>query len=93
MQDRYACFQETQEPAVYFNRSGKPTNTAVPPCGAFNTCLAARGYYRSDTTNRADFNQAGSLIVPRGTEIACWEYKNKQFEELTDAPADYQRKQ
>ena len=72
MNDRYSCLKETQQrvSGAYVNQYGGVSNSQVqPPCSAFNACLAARGYYRSDTTNPADFNHAGSLAVPPGAVI------------------------
>jgi len=74
MNDRYACLQETQQriSSAYVNGYGGVANSRVmPPCSAINACLAARGYYRSDTRNPADFNQPGSLSVPPGAVIQC----------------------
>ena len=74
MQDRYSCLQETQQRVsnTFVNQYGGAANSQVmPTCSAFSACLAARGYYRSDTTNLADFNQSGSLYVPKGAEIQC----------------------
>ena len=74
MKDRYSCYQETQQRVsnAYANQSGGAANSQVlPTCGAFNACLAARGYYRADTTNFADLDQPGSLFVPNGAEIRC----------------------
>src|ERR1035437_798853 len=53
MQDRYACLQETQQrvSGAFVNQYGGASSSQVmPPCSAFNACLASRGYYRSDTT-------------------------------------------
>src|SRR5437667_12212554 len=69
MNDRYSCLQETQQrvSGAYANQYGGAASSQVmPPCSAFNACMAARGYYRADTTNPADFNQPGSLSVPPG---------------------------
>lgn len=74
MNDRYACLQQTQQrvSGAYVNQyGGAASSQVVPPCSAFNACLAARGYYRADTANPADFSQAGSLSVPQGTAIQC----------------------
>ena len=74
MNDRYSCLRETQQrvSGAYVNQYGGAANSQVmPPCSALNACLAARGYYRSDTTNLADFNQPGSLGVPQGAGIQC----------------------
>src|SRR2546425_1016341 len=76
MRDRYSCYQETQQRVsnAYVNQYGGTSSSQVrPTCSAFNACLAARGYHRSDTTNLADFNQPGSLSVPQGAVIQCTE--------------------
>jgi hypothetical protein len=52
---------ETQQPA--FQAAGGAAEGVVEPsCGAFNACLAARGYSQSS---------AGSLVVPREAVIRC----------------------
>lgn len=74
MKDRYACYTETQQrvSGAYVNEYGGASSSQVmPSCSAFNACLAARGYYRSDTQNLADFNAPGSLSVPAGAVIYC----------------------
>lgn len=74
MRDRYSCYQETQQrvSAAYVNQYGGAAGSQVlPSCSAFNACLAARGYYRADTNNPADFNRPGSYAVPAGTVIQC----------------------
>lgn len=74
MKDRYACLQETQQRIsdAYTNEAGgASTSQVMPTCSAWNACLAARGYYRSDTTNLDDFKRPGSLFVPQGTVIYC----------------------
>ena len=70
MKDRYACLQETQQrvSGAYVNQyGGASSSTVMPPCSAFNACLASRGYYRSDTTNPND----PGLYVPQGAVINC----------------------
>lgn len=74
MKDRYACYQETRArvSGAFVSQYGGAANSQVmPPCSAFNACLAARGYYRADTTNPNDFNQRGSYSVPQGAMIQC----------------------
>jgi hypothetical protein len=74
MKDRYACYQETQQriSSAYINQYGGAASSQImPSCSAINACLAARGYYRSDTTKAADLNAPGSLIVPQGAVIQC----------------------
>ena len=74
MKDRYACLQETQQRVSesYINQSGGAASSQVmPSCSAWNSCLSARGYYRSDTTNIDDFRQPGNLFVPPGTIVYC----------------------
>ena len=74
MKDRYECYQETQQriSGAYVNQYGGAASSRVmPSCSAFNACIAARGYIRSDTTNLADFNQPGSLSVPQGAVLQC----------------------
>jgi hypothetical protein len=74
MTDRYACLQETQQRVsdTYVNQSGgASTSQVMPTCSAWNACLAARGYFRADTTNPEDFKQPGSLYVPQGTIVYC----------------------
>lgn len=65
MRDRYQCYQETQQrvSGAYVNRYGGAANSSViPSCGAFNACLAARGYLKSEN---------GNLVVPSGALIDC----------------------
>lgn len=74
MRDRYACYQETRAAvsnAIVIRQGAAANAQVVPSCDALAACLAARGYYRSDTSNLADFNQPGSLRVPPGTVIRC----------------------
>ncbi len=74
MQDRYQCYQETQQriSGAFVNQYGGAASSQVlPSCRAWNACLAARGYYRSDTTSVAELNQPGSLFVPQGAVINC----------------------
>lgn len=76
MADRYTCLRETQQrvSGAYVTQFGGAASSHVmPSCSALNACLAARGYYRADTSNRSDFNQPGSLHVPQGAMIQCAE--------------------
>ena len=66
IKDRYACYSETQQriSGAYVNRyGGAASSTVVPICSAFNACLAARGYFRSDSN--------GTLTVPQGAVVQC----------------------
>ncbi len=66
MKDRYACYNETKQriSGASVDQSGANANSIViPMCSAFNACLAARGYNRSDAT--------GTLTVPEGTVVQC----------------------
>jgi hypothetical protein len=66
MKDRYACYSETQQriSGATVNQSGGNANSIViPMCSAFNACLAARGYVRSDAT--------GTLTIPEGAVVQC----------------------
>lgn len=74
MQDRYACMQETQHrvSGAYINQfGGAAASRVVPTCNALAVCLAAKGYYRSDTANVADMERPGSYPVLEGTLIQC----------------------
>jgi hypothetical protein len=74
MQDRNACYEETRaifSAAVANKYGGAAASQVIPPCRDFNACLAARGYARSDTSNLADFNQPGSLVIPPGDALQC----------------------
>ena len=75
MKDRYSCYQETQArvSAAAADRYGAAARSQVmPPCSAFNACMAARGYYRAaDTTNLEDFKRPGNYYVPQGAAIQC----------------------
>ena len=66
MKDRYACYNETQQRvsgAYVGPYGGAASSTVIPSCSAFNACLAARGYFRSDAT--------GTLTVPAGAVVQC----------------------
>jgi hypothetical protein len=47
MQDRYACYHETAQRLV----ADRGASEVKPSCGAFNACLAARGYLQSKDGN------------------------------------------
>jgi hypothetical protein len=66
LKDRYACYSETKQriSGAAVDASGGSSNSIVlPMCNEFNACLAARGYFRSDT--------AGLLYVPDGANVQC----------------------
>src|ERR1700751_796593 len=68
-QDRYQCYEETQQrvSGSFVNQYGGAASSQVlPSCSAWNACLAARAYYRSDTTSVAELHAPGSLFVPQG---------------------------
>jgi len=74
MKTRYLCYKETQQrtESAYINQFGGAASSVVlPACSAFNACLAAQGYYRSDTTDRSVFNNPGNFAVPAGSDIKC----------------------
>jgi hypothetical protein len=74
IQDRYACMMQTQQTvtaAAFDGSGGGAVSRVMPSCSAFNACLAARGYYRADTTNLADFNAPGNFSVPKGAKVTC----------------------
>ena len=76
MQDRYQCYRETQQrvSGAFVNQYGGAASSQVlPSCSAWNACLAARGYYRSDTTSVAELHAQGCLFVPQGAVINCSE--------------------
>jgi hypothetical protein len=66
LNDRNSCYIETQqrmsEESVDQSKA-KANGVDGPVCRAFNDCLAARGYIRSDTT--------GTLTVPEGASVLC----------------------
>jgi hypothetical protein len=73
-QDRYACLQETQQrvsQTAVTQVGGAATSVVMPTCSAFNACMSARGYRRSDTANIADLNSSGSYGVPPSERIQC----------------------
>jgi hypothetical protein len=50
-QDRYTCLRETQQPSTNASAdqySATRTSRVIPSCSAFQACLAAKGYIRSD---------------------------------------------
>ena len=64
MKDRYACYIETQQrvSSAYANQyGGAASSQVIPSCSAIGACLAARGYYRSDTTDRAELGRPGTI--------------------------------
>ena len=77
LKDRYECYQETQQTSsnVYIGSpsasvdqwaevyGGTASRQVIPSCGAFNACMAARGYIRDDRN--------GNLIVPDSTVMRC----------------------
>jgi hypothetical protein len=68
LRDRYACLQETQQRdsgAAVSGAYGAAFSQVMPNCGAFNACLAARGYILSPN---------GNLVVPPGAGIQCRDY-------------------
>ena len=72
--ERYSCLKETQQriTSTAVNEFGGASSSSVmPSCSAFNACLAARGFYRQDTTDLSVFNQAGNFSVPQGAVISC----------------------
>lgn len=74
MEDRYACYQETQQrtSSAYVDQYGATASSKVlPSCGGWNACLAARGYYRSDTNDPAELHAPGSLSVPENAVLHC----------------------
>ncbi len=73
LQDRYACYKDTEREQKHSssggyangygaNYGGSSNSTVMPSCGAFNACLAARGYLRSPS---------GNLEVPATAELRC----------------------
>jgi hypothetical protein len=66
LNDRNTCYNETQRriSGESLDLSGVKANSVDGPiCLAFNACLAARGYVRSDTT--------GALTIPEGASVQC----------------------
>lgn len=65
MKVRYQCYQETVAPYArggYNRYGGGATSEYVPPCSALAACVAAKGYYRSET---------GHIVVPASAAIKC----------------------
>lgn len=63
--DRYSCYQYTQQFVTQADISepiGISKSQVIPSCGAFNACIAARGYLRSDNRH---------LEVLPGAVIQC----------------------
>jgi hypothetical protein len=66
LNDRTGCYNETQQrmSAGSVDQPGVKANSVDGPmCRAFNACLAARGYTRSDAT--------GALTVPPDASVLC----------------------
>ncbi len=64
MKVRYSCLQETGQRVsggVAIQYGAAASSSVIPSCGAFNTCLASRGYFR---------NINGNLDVS-GIPISC----------------------
>jgi hypothetical protein len=64
LDDRNNCYKETQQRISdeSVDQSGVKANSVDGPiCRTFNTCLAARGYIRSDTT--------GTLTLPEDASV------------------------
>lgn len=73
MKDRYTCLQETQQRVEasrsaasasgnFFGSRSSTDSVVMPTCGAFASCLAAKGYFQDDE---------GELVIPKGTAIPC----------------------
>lgn len=73
LQDRYACYKDTEREQKHSfaggyangygaNYGGSSNSTVMPSCGAFSSCLAARGYLRSPS---------GNLEVPEAAILRC----------------------
>jgi hypothetical protein len=66
LNDRNSCYYETQ-PRVSDASADQPgakiNSVDGPLCRAFNACLAARGYARSDAT--------GVLTIPEDASVKC----------------------
>ena len=74
MKDRYDCLRETQQrvsSASVDAYGGQSSSQVMPSCSAWHACLAARGYFRNDTTSLDDFKLPGSLYVPQGALVYC----------------------
>jgi hypothetical protein len=66
LNDRNGCYIETQQrmSEESVDQSGAKANSVDGPiCRAFNACMAARGYMRSDT--------GGNLTIPEGASVLC----------------------
>jgi len=66
LNDRTTCYNETQQRISdgSLDQAGAKANSVDGPmCRAFNGCLAARGYVRSDAT--------GTLTLPEGASVPC----------------------
>jgi hypothetical protein len=66
LNDRNSCYNETQQrisDGSIDDPGAKANSVDGPLCRAFNACLAARGYMRSDTT--------GTLTIPEDASVRC----------------------
>ena len=66
LHDRTTCYNETEQRISdgSVDQSGVKANSVDGPmCRAFNACLAARGYTRSDAT--------GALTIPEDASVQC----------------------
>jgi outer membrane murein-binding lipoprotein Lpp len=66
LNDRNTCYNETQRGLTDESpdQPGVKTNSVDGPiCRAFNACLAAHGYVRSDAT--------GTLTIPQDASVQC----------------------
>jgi hypothetical protein len=72
MKDRYQCVTETQQSNSYVDSTlGISRSDVKPSCGAFFSCLAAKGYLPSNTTDASQLNVPGFVYVPDGTGVSC----------------------
>ena len=66
LKERYECLKETQfksESATVTKYGGGYSSSVTPSCSAFNACLAAKGYLKTND---------GELIVPESAVITCY---------------------
>jgi hypothetical protein len=66
LNDRNTCYNETQQRisnGTLDQGTAKANSVDGPICRAFNACLAARGYTRSDA--------AGALTMPEDASVKC----------------------
>jgi len=72
MKDRYQCVTETQQSNSYVDSTlGIGRSEVRPSCSAFFSCLAAKGYLPSNTTDPNQLNAPGFVYVPDGTRVSC----------------------